>query len=573
MIKSLYIKNFALVDEIKIDFRAGLNIITGETGAGKSIIVNALGQLCGGRSSADLIRAGEKKAVIEAHIDAVPSVELKNLTDSLELDIEDFHSIIFRKEINANGTARIFINDSPVTLARLNQLSSLLIDFHGQYQHQRLLHPENHIFYLDEFGSLSGQINDFSLLLNKYNTAVKKCQELKASKLRAFQMQDMYRYQHDELTNANLDAEEIDNLKSEMRILANVESLHQYGKELTDSLYSGETNAGQLLADAEENLNNLAELDDHFSGLCENLSAAREAVEEIGRFTEQYLSNLQFNPERMEFIHQRIAQLEFLLKKYQKLNIQELINLQEEIGRLLGDMEQFDDEIKDKEKEIVGISKEIVGLGKLISQRRKETAEIFQQKITGILYEIGMPHAQFLVRQDLNEQENAGFVIDGKKAAATRRGFDQIIFEITTNPGEKLKPLHKTASGGEISRIMLALKSVLAEADKTPSLIFDEIDSGISGKTAQIVGRKMVELARYHQIVCVTHLPQIAVFARCHYKVAKFVEEKRTFINISLLDNSGQINEVANLLGGKDISQQALENARHLIYEAKNLQI
>ncbi|MCD4692100.1 MAG: DNA repair protein RecN [Calditrichales bacterium] len=573
MIKSLYIKNFALVDEIKIDFRAGLNIITGETGAGKSIIVNALGQLCGGRSSADLIRAGEKKAVIEAHIDAVPSVELKNLTDSLELDIEDFHSIVFRKEINANGTARIFINDSPVTLARLNQLSSLLIDFHGQYQHQRLLHPENHIFYLDEFGSLSGQINDFSLLLNKYNTAVKKCQELKASKLRAFQMQDMYRYQHDELTNANLDAGEIDNLKSEMRILANVESLHQYGKELTDSLYSGETNAGQLLADAEENLNNLAELDDHFSGLCENLSAAREAVEEIGRFTEQYLSNLQFNPERMEFIHQRIAQLEFLLKKYQKLNIQELINLQEEIGRLLGDMEQFDDEIKDKEKEIVGISKEIVGLGKLISQRRKETAEIFQQKITGILYEIGMPHAQFLVWQDLNEQENAGFVIDGKKAAANRRGFDQIIFEITTNAGEKLKPLHKTASGGEISRIMLALKSVLAEADKTPSLIFDEIDSGISGKTAQIVGRKMVELARYHQIVCVTHLPQIAVFARCHYKVAKFVEEKRTFINISLLDNSGQINEVANLLGGKDISQQALENARHLIYEAKNLQI
>ncbi len=571
MIKSLHIKNFALVDEITIEFREGLNIITGETGAGKSILVNAIGQLCGERSSIELVRDGADKAIIEALIDVQPTGELKNVVKRLDFEIDNLHAILIRKEIKSAGSARIFVNDSPVTLNKLNQLSKYLFDLHGQYQHQQLLHPENHIIYLDNFGGLAEEIDQFGALFDRYRKAIKELDELKSQQLQAYQQHDMYRYQNEELSKADLDAEELDQLKAEMQLLSNVEELHQCGSTVNALLYSGEQNASHLLTQAEAALASLAELDPQFKEMQENLISAREAIEEIGRFSEEYISEIEFNPERLEKINQRIAQLEFLLKKYQKQNISELIKFHSEIANLQNNLDHFDELIKQKEKEIKARIDEIRTNGLALSEKRKTVSTDFQEKITEVIKQIGMPHSVFRISRHFKESDTSPFIVDGKSIGVTTRGFDFIQFEIASNAGEPYKPINKIASGGELSRIMLALKSVLASADQVPTLIFDEIDAGVSGKIAQVVGQKMAELSRFHQILCVTHLPQIASFAQTHYKVSKFVEENRTFVDIDFLNEEARLKEVAALLGGKDLSRQALDNAMQLIVESQKI--
>ncbi|MEJ2542963.1 MAG: hypothetical protein P8Y99_02755, partial [Calditrichaceae bacterium] len=273
----------------------------------------------------------------------------------------------------------------------------------------------------------------------------------------------------------------------------------------------------------------------------------------------------EFDPQRIEFIHQRIASLEFLLKKYQKASIKDLIELHEEIDQMLGDLDQFDEAIKQKEKEVDVLQGELVIAGEKLSQIRRDGSQQFEKAITGIMHHIGMNNANFQVRQSYVEDQDSSLKLDGKHIKPGKNGFDEIVFEVSTNAGEDFYPLQKIASGGEISRIMLAIKSVLAETDQTPVLIFDEIDSGISGRVAQIVGKNLKELADYHQIICVTHLPQIAAFAGSHYKVSKVVQENHTMVEISQLNSEQQILEIAHLLGGIDVSGHALQNARHLI--------
>ena len=387
----------------------------------------------------------------------------------------------------------------------------------------------------------------------------------------SYQKQDMYKYQIEELSRAALQEDELEILTAELKILSNIEGLHQMGGLLSDALYTGDENAAAMLASAEDNLGRLEKLDEKFSGLRQNLAAARDTVEEIGRFTEQYLAELEFSPERMEFIHQRTAQIEFLLKKYQRNTTAELLQLQDEIQSLVNDTEQFDDLIQEHEKQVAKTISKLNALGASLSQQRRETAQLFEKEIIALLGQLGMAQARFRVRLELNAKGGAPFTCSGQTVAASTSGFDKAVFEIVSNPGDPFTPIHKTASGGEISRLMLAIKSVLAEADKIPSLVFDEIDAGISGKTAQAAGAKLAGLSRFHQILCVTHLPQIASFADKHYKAAKYTEDNRTFADIRILDSKQREVEIANLLGGKDISQQAVENARLLIQEAQKL--
>lgn len=569
MIQSLSIKNFAIVDQITVEFSAGLNIITGETGAGKSIIINALAQLCGERGNTDLVRNGEKKAVVEAVFSVQPFDGLVRCAEDLQLDIDNYAEIVIRKEIAANGNSRTFVNDSPVTLSRLQKFSTFLLDLHGQHQHQRLLHPENHLGYLDGFGNYKKELSSFGALLSRFKKQRDALKSLKARQIDSYQKQDMYKYQFEELSRADLQEEELESLTAELKILSNIEELHRMGGLLGDMLYTGDENAAAQLASAEENLGRLEKLDEKFSGLRESLASARETVEEIGRFSEQYLADLEFSPERMEFIHQRTAQIEFLLKKYQRNSTAELIRLRDEIQGLINDTEQFDDLIREREQEMAETISGLNILGSALSGKRKETAARFEKEISALLAQLGMSQARFRVRLELNAKEGAPFTCSGQTVSANAAGFDKVVFEIASNPGDSFTPIHKTASGGEISRLMLAIKSVLAEADKIPSLVFDEIDAGISGKTAQAAGAKLAGLSRFHQILCVTHLPQIASFADTHYKAEKYTEDKRTFADIKVLGNRQREVEIANLLGGKNISPQAIENARLLIQEAE----
>ncbi|NOX88336.1 MAG: DNA repair protein RecN [Calditrichaeota bacterium] len=568
MLKSLYIKNFALVEELFIRFSEGLNIITGETGAGKTIIVNAIAQLCGERSSVELVRKGAAKAILEAEIEFRPRDKVLKILQDLTLDSEINSTIILRKEITAKGISRTFINDTPVPLSRLNELSSYLIDIHGQHQHQRLLHPENHLEYLDAFGKLNALVGEFEALLKTFRAKVKERDDLRAKQLKSTQLQDMYRFQMDELTKAELQPDELETLSVELKRLNNIEYIHQFASAINDLLYQGEPSASGLIADAEDKLDKLLEFDRQFSEFKESLVNARESVEEIGRFLTDYLSELEFDPERLEQIQERINHLEFLLKKYQKASLMELIDYLNEIRNFSGDLEQFEERIQELNAEISELKQKIEQSGAELSAKRKEFAKAFEKQITEILSKVGMPNARFRVRFSFKENSQSVFVIDGKPVEVGDRGFDLVVFELSSNAGEDFKPLHKIVSGGELSRIMLALKSLLITVDHVPSMIFDEIDSGISGKVAQIVGLRMLELSKNHQILCVTHLPQIAAFAQAHFKVLKNTEDNRTSVDIKKLDEDGRIREIAGLLGGREIAEQTLENARHLISEA-----
>ncbi len=571
MIKSLYIKNYALVDELTINFSRGLNIITGETGAGKTIIVSAIAQLCGERSSSDFVRKGATKAIIEAEIEIPQNEHLLKLLHNNEIEPFKNELLILRKEINAKGVSRTFINDSPVSLSKLNEISSYLIDIHGQHQHQRLLHPENHIIYLDAFGKLEVKVETFARLLQKYKEKVLQREALKAQQLKSSQLYDMYRFQIEELTKANLRAEELDELKVELKKLNNIETIHQLAHSISELLYDGEVNASGLIVESENKLAQLSQFDEQFGEFLESLKNARITVEEIGRFLQEYIANLEFDPQQLEQIQERIGQLEFLLKKYQKISIQDLIDYLQEIKNFSLDIETFDEKITLIEREIEDLKNKIENLGQELSQKRKEVASLFEERITTLLHKLGMPNALFKVRFQTIRKADAPFLFNNQQVTATERGFDQIVFEFTSNKGEDFKPLHKVASGGEISRIMLSLKYLLAETDDVPSMIFDEIDAGISGKVAQIVGLRMSELSKTHQILCVTHLPQIAAFANLHFKVSKFIEDNRTLVDIKLLDEKEKIVEIAGLLGGQNIAPQTIENARHLILEAQNL--
>jgi DNA repair protein RecN (Recombination protein N) len=567
MIRSLFIKNFILVGQAEVEFGTGLNIITGETGAGKSIVINALAQLCGERASPDLVKSGAKKAIVEAQISIQPSEDIKKVAEELNI-IDDLPELIIRKEISTSGSFRIFINDSPVNLSHLNLLSTLLFDIHGQHQHQRLLHTKYHADYLDDFGNHAEVKNNFSTCYRLYVEEVKKRDELITKQSEELRMHDLHNFQWDELEQAQLDKEEVDLQKEELKILSNMEYLHEDSAQVSDILYSGEQNASQMLVDVEERLSRICSIDKQFTELLENLKSARVAIEEIGRFTEHYVNTIEYNAERAEYLRQRLTHLDFLLKKYQQQNVQGLINYKNELRTRLDNTENFDKRVDDCNKRISELSKELYETGKKLTYMRIESAKDFEKGISISLRELGMTSAQFKVRIEPNAQGTIEYNTNGKKILAKEDGFDSVYFEVALNNSNSFRPLHKTASGGEISRIMLGLKTVLAEKDQIPVLIFDEIDSGISGKVAQVVGRKLAGLARYHQILCVTHLPQIAAFADAHYKVTKNVENGHSVVHLKILRQTERETEVAHLMGGEQISQHALKNARHLLAEA-----
>lgn len=570
MISSLLIKNFALIDHTEIRFQKGLNIITGESGAGKSILVSAISQLCGERSNLDFIKAGAKKAVIEAEVDLNERNDVLIMLQNHFVDFDD-NRLIIRKEINQSGSSRIFINDTPVQLSVLNDISALLIDLHGQHQHQVLLHPENHLPYLDSFAGLQSSVKDFSDLVKNYNNMKKQLLQLQEERSKSLQMKDLYNYQVQEIKEADIEYGELEKLTDELKILSNYEKLHQHARELTNDLSSGDITAASLVSDSINHLQNLSDIDIQFKELLQNLISARETIEEIARFTEGYLNNLEYDPERAEYLRQRIARIDFLVKKYQKSDVNELIELKDELENKLNEIENYDSHLGELEQEKIQFENIIVRSGQELSLKRKQAAREFENRLAFFLSEIGMNNSKFEFSQDIILDNESPFEINEQKVKLTSSGFDEVHISFSPNPGEPVKPINKIASGGEISRIMLALKSVLAEKDKMPLLVFDEIDSGISGKVAQIVGKKISELSRYHQIICITHLPQIAAFADSHFKVDKNSTDTTTQVQIKALKFEEQVSEIASLLGGASVSREAIDNASKLISEAAKI--
>ena len=562
MLTKVYIKNFALLEELEISFSPGFNVLTGETGAGKSLVINALNSILGEKVSTDILRNGASKTIVEGTFQK-PSEYIKKILKNNELDQLD-HELLLRRELNQSGRSRTFINDGLTQIDVLKQISNELVDLHGQHEHQSLLHEENHIRFLDAFGSLQNEVNVVSQQYSEILKLHSKFDYLKKNARQLKEKKDFLEFQIQEIESLRLDSSEEQGLTQEEKILENYEKLIGGCNEVYSKLYEEDNSVYSSLDQAKETIGELAQIDSSFSEYLEHLSNSYMQVEEVARFINQYISKTDFDPNRLEEIRVRLNQLSGIKKKY-GLPVSDILEKYKKMKLDLDQIENLDEDLKNLEDQISSLKKEIYLTSSNLSNLRKKNAKKLEQKIISVLQQIGMENANFKIHFDYySESDDKGIEVK-KNITVKTNGLDKVEFFVATNPGASFKPLAKIASGGELSRIMLAIKTVMAEKDQIGVLVFDEIDIGISGRIAEAVGKKLKELSKSHQIICVTHLPQIARFADKHYSVRKEVRNGETFAFIQELNFDQRIHELAYLLGGEKITDTILRNAEELL--------
>ncbi len=566
MLRSLYIKNYALIEELTVEFSSGLMIITGETGAGKSIIIDALSLILGARASTEVVRSGADKAIVEATFSVAGNKKLKILFEENELDCPD--ELLMRREVSAKGQSRCFINDSPVTLAFQKQVGELLIDLHGQHEHQSLLRVETHIGMLDDFGGLDGMVEEFQAA---YRILREKDADLAGLRQREQQLREkreFYEFQIREIDAVGPRAGEEEELERELKILENSERLYGATGKLYEMLYDGEQSVHDQLVVARNQLESLAEIDERFGEAASESASAEAIVSELAKFIQGYNARVEFNPERLEELRERLGRLVLLKKKFGG-TLETLLQHREQIGQEVALAENFDGVIASLSVEVESARKECAAIAQRLSGKRHDVSRRIEQSIVGELAKLGIAHGKFaanIVQQEVLPTSAASYVKSGRKCVGLNpRGYDLVEFLISTNLGEEPKPLVRVASGGEVSRIMLALKSILAKSDRLPVLIFDEIDVGVSGRVGQAVGLSLKALSGFHQVIAITHLPQIAGLADTHYAVYKTEEKGRATTSIRRLSLDEQVREVAKLMSGAEITEAGLEGARELM--------
>jgi DNA repair protein RecN (Recombination protein N) len=561
MIKSLYIKNFALIEELEVHFEEGLNILTGQTGAGKSIILGAMNMILGERADTNDIRRGADKAIAEGIIAAGKNEAIRQILE--ENAVEYRSELILRREIREAGS-RAFINDTPVTISILKKVGDFLVDLHGQHDHQLLLKEENHGRVLDSFGEIASFLKSYQADYKKMKSLRQELKSLRKKEQAFKERRELHRFQVKELEDAELEAGEEEQLEAEISLLDNAEELSQKAGEIVKMGSGGGANVMALLNDIKLHLEDLTRIEPDFENYLEEVSSARISIQEMINFTERYQTNLEINPRRLDALRQRQNELNRLRKKYNR-TIPDLIAYLREIREALNFADNFDLKIKKFEEQIIRQSKRLAVAARKLHKKREKTGAALSKSVENELNRLGIIHADFEVRVQWLQDKNGWITIDGPKIACTEQGCDEVRFYLSTNKGEEPKPLAAIASGGEISRVMLALKSTLAKQESLPVMIFDEIDAGISGQISEKVGRTMRRLAARCQIIAITHQPQIAGQAHAHYKVSKTEEERRTVTHITALANHEHIREVASLMSGEDITDAALKSAEQLI--------
>ena len=568
MLKSLLIKDYALIENIEIQFGKGLNIITGETGAGKSILIDAMGLLLGERASVDVIRKGAEKSIVEGIFEITGNKKVKNILK--EYEIEDGDELIIRREISIKGTNRCFINDTPVTLNVIKEIGDLLVDLHGQHEHQSLLKTENHIEMLDEFADIDQHLAEYKENINILHQLQRELKELLERETLLKEKKDLYEFQIKEIDSVAPGIEEEEELENELKVLENYEKLLSMSNEIYEQLYESENSIHDQLSAVKNKLNELSKIDKSFIEKVNELQTAIVIINEISSYLRDYKNRIDVDPSHIEKIRERLRAFNLLKKKYGG-TIKSVLEHREKIGREVELAENFTDRMKELENEISDLRKVCGDIAKRISEKRKIIAKDVKKEVEGVLKNLGISDPTFEVKftNELSETENF-ILVDNNKYKYNDRGYDYVEFYISTNAGEDVKPLIKVASGGEISRIMLALKSVLAKSDKLPILIFDEIDTGVSGRIAQKVGKALKSLASFHQIIAITHLPQIAGLSDLHFVVEKKKSGDRVVSSIRLLNEKEKVREVARLISGEKITEAALTGAKELISQKNN---
>lgn len=557
MLLELRIHNFAIIEDIALDFHNGMTVLTGETGAGKSIIIDAVSLLAGGRGSSDFVRHGANKCVLEGHFEMPGSNQLKELFEEESIEF-DSDILMIQREIYQNGRSVCRVNGSLVTISLLKEVGSYLIDIHGQNEHQELMQSENHLHLLDHFGkdeiaslkkSYQEDYTEYRKTLKRFNDWQDKEQEL-AQKI------DILKFQTEEIGAANLIPDEEEELEEEERRLANYQNIT---KALTTSyqvLQEAEPNALELVGTAMDEMESIADVDQRLSAISTGLTSVFYELQELASEIYDELDQQEFDEARLDEIASRLNLIQQLKRKYGS-SIPEILEFYEESMEELSLIENSNESKSELSEKLKVLEKRLVTKGKELSKARRLVAERLENAIHEQLQALYMDKVVFYVKF---KQELENLSIE----SAHKNGLGNVEFFISTNPGEPEKPLAKIASGGELSRMMLAMKSIFAKSQGITSIIFDEIDTGVSGRVAQAIAEKIHSISEYSQVLCITHLPQVAATADNHLFVKKAITDNRTTTEAVILSESERVEEIARMLSGNQITKGALQAAEEL---------
>jgi DNA repair protein RecN (Recombination protein N) len=568
MLSLLKIKNIALIDELQIEFSRGLNLLTGETGSGKSIIVDSLGALTGERVSSDLIKEGEKTAQIEGLFNIPASADLHQFFYESGIDLNDGEEIdlIVRRELTTNGRNRIFINNQSVTSNFLKKIGALLVDIHGQGEQATLFNPSNHLEILDEYAGLQTLRANLAVKYRGLSEVEREIARLHEDEAQKLQLLDVLQFQVDEIKKVNPQTGEDESLNEEKRRLNNVEKLSALSEDAYALLYENTESTVGTLEKAARKVAELAEYESSFNEYTESLQTAQAVLDDLATSVRDFRNRLEFSPERLEEIESRLAEISRLKRKYGGAIETILAHLAESEERLKN-IETAELREKELRKKLKQIRDEYLKIAWEIHEKRTKAAGKFEKEVEANLKAVALEKARFQVKIDAPSENDLQNENSNKRL--TLKGFDLIEFYFSANVGESPKPLAKVASGGEASRLMLILKTTAKSSDGEKSVVFDEIDVGIGGRVAEAVGLKLKELAKTQQVLCVTHQAQVASLADQHFLVEKETTNKKTKVGVRELNEKDKVEEIARMLTGAQITDTARQHAREMLAGSK----
>ena len=550
MLQQLYIKNFTLIDELDIELHPGFSVITGETGAGKSIILGAIGLLLGQRADSKSIKQGADRCVIEAHFD-LSRYDLKPFFDENDIEYDD-HDTIIRRELTAAGKSRAFINDTPVALTMLKELGDQLMDVHSQHQNLLLNKQDFQLNVVDILANDSKELEDYQQCFANYQQKMKELNQLREEIERNKQNADFLQFQYDELEAAQLVEGEQEELEQQSETMSHAEDIKTALYEADNALNGDESGVVSQVKSAYNALNGISKVMPKTAELTERLDSCRIELKDIADEVSQLLERTDFNPAELDNINNRLDRLYELEKKYHAETVEELIQQRDDLKLKLSHIENSDEAVSEMEKEVAKLRSLCAHRAETISTMRRATADNMRSNLAQRLEQLGMPHARFDVSIT--------------KTELGKNGQDSISFLFSANTSTPLQPVSQVASGGEIARVMLSLKAMISGAVKLPTIIFDEIDTGVSGKIAEKMAQIMQEMGRTErQVISITHLPQIAALGSHHYRVSKEETKNGTVSHMTELNNEERITEIAQMLSGSDISDAAIQNAKELL--------
>jgi len=549
MLKTLSVENYALIDKAFVKWNEGFSVITGETGSGKSILLGALGLIQGNRADVKVLKDTEKKCVVEAEFD-ISSYSMRSFFEENELDDDDM--CIVRREITPNGKSRAFINDTPVALSVLKSLSSYLIDIHSQHETLLLNQDSFQMHVLDSLADTKALLNDYVDVYHEYIRAKKQLQELKQHIETQNSNRDYIEFQLKQLTEANFALEEQSELESEMEQLSHSSELKEALSKTSWLLSDSEENVCSSLKDSINALSSISSVFPKVQSINERLNSSWIELKDISREVDQLLSDVTVDPQRLEYVNERLDLIYTLEKKHRVNTMQELLEVKESFERDLALIESSSDQVDSLQKKIDDLETDLTKKAHKISEMRRKAKEPMERSVEGLLQDLGIANAKFEVSIESLDTINS-------------TGLDSVKFLFSANKNAALQPLSSVASGGEMARVMLALKSILSKTEYLPTLILDEIDTGVSGDVASRMGNMMTMMGEYMQVVSITHLPQIASKGTTHYKVYKEDDEESTVSHIKQLTLEERVMEIAQMLSGTNPSPAAIANAKDLM--------